>query len=92
MAQKPPAPSDLADKFMLRFPDGMRDQLKFVALLNNRSLNAEIIHRLSLTFEMDERSPTENAHAEARPSNLRADEERILEGVRKIIAEEMAKK
>lgn len=43
---KEPAPSDLADKFMLRLPDGMRDELKTIAAENGRSLNAEIVTRL----------------------------------------------
>ena len=32
------------DKYVIRFPDGMRDKLKKAAKENNRSLNAEIIH------------------------------------------------
>lgn len=35
-----------SDQFPLRFPDGMRDELKKAAKENNRSLNAEIIARL----------------------------------------------
>lgn len=35
------------DKFMLRLPDGMREQLKEVAHESGRSLNSEIVHRLS---------------------------------------------
>lgn len=31
------------DQFMIRFPDGMRQQLKSMAALNRRSLNAEVI-------------------------------------------------
>lgn len=38
------------DKFMLRFPDGMRDRLKAAAADNNRSMNAEIIARLEASF------------------------------------------
>jgi hypothetical protein len=37
------------DKFMLRLPDGMRDRIKADALVNDRSMNAEIIARLSGT-------------------------------------------
>lgn len=48
---KPPAPSDLADKFMLRMPEGMRDRLKAEAEANNRSMNAEIVARLQQTFD-----------------------------------------
>jgi hypothetical protein len=50
MAPKPPAPSDLADKFMLRLPDGMRDRIRDAADTNNRSMNAEIIARLEESF------------------------------------------
>ncbi|UMY16682.1 Arc family DNA-binding protein [Methylobacterium organophilum] len=35
-----------SDKFMLRLPDGMRDQLKVSAEENKRSMNAEIVARL----------------------------------------------
>lgn len=35
-----------SDKFMLRFPDGMRDRLKEEAAKNGRSMNAEIVSRL----------------------------------------------
>ncbi|HJE24951.1 MAG TPA: Arc family DNA-binding protein [Methylorubrum populi] len=48
---KPPAPSDLADKFMLRMPEGMRDRLKAEAEANNRSMNSEIVARLQQTFD-----------------------------------------
>lgn len=37
-----------SDKFMLRLPDGMRDEIKAAALLNERSMNTEIIARLQL--------------------------------------------
>lgn len=35
-----------SDKFMLRFPDGMRDALKADAAKNGRSMNTEIVARL----------------------------------------------
>ena len=35
-----------SDQFSLRFPDGMRDELKEAAKANGRSMNAEIIARL----------------------------------------------
>lgn len=34
------------DKYIVRFPEGMRDQLKAEAKRNNRTLNAEIVARL----------------------------------------------
>lgn len=46
MSKKEPAPSDLADKFMLRMPDGMRDRIRAAAENNNRSMNAEIVASL----------------------------------------------
>lgn len=41
----PRKPQD-QDRYIVRFPDGMRDQLKQAAAQNGRSLNAEIVHRL----------------------------------------------
>lgn len=34
------------DKFMLRFPDGMRDAIAERAKRNGRSMNSEIVHAL----------------------------------------------
>jgi hypothetical protein len=48
--EKPPVNRD-SDKFMLRLPDGMRDMIAEVAKENNRSMNAEIVARLSRTFD-----------------------------------------
>lgn len=39
-------PSDKLDQYMVRFPDGMRDDIKAAATENKRSINAEIIARL----------------------------------------------
>lgn len=41
-----------SDKFMLRFPEGMRGKIAEIAHSNGRSMNAEIVRRLemSLTF------------------------------------------
>jgi plasmid stability protein len=35
-----------SDQFVMRFPDGMRDQIAILAAQNNRSMNAELIDRL----------------------------------------------
>lgn len=43
-------PSDKLDKFMLRFPDGMRDRVRVASEQNGRSMNSEIIHRLEQSF------------------------------------------
>lgn len=39
------------DQYVVRFPDGMRDRLKADAYANNRSMNSEIIARLSQSFD-----------------------------------------
>lgn len=46
-------PSRKLDQYIVRFPDGMRDQLKEAAKENNRSLNAEIIARLELASSFE---------------------------------------
>lgn len=48
--EKQSFPSDVADKFMVRFPDGMRDRIAEAAKNNGRSMNAEIVHRLEMSF------------------------------------------
>lgn len=40
-----------ADKYILRFPDGMRDRIAEEAKKNNRSMNAEIVARIQASFE-----------------------------------------
>lgn len=40
-------PSQMQDKFNLRFPDGMRDAIALRAKKNGRSMNSEIIQVLS---------------------------------------------
>lgn len=52
-----------SDKFMLRFPEGMRERMKSLATENRRSMNSEII--TILDREMRRRVETEKA-AEAR--------------------------
>jgi hypothetical protein len=42
------------DKFILRFPDGMRDLIAEEAKANNRSMNAEVVSRLQNSFEKGE--------------------------------------
>ena len=52
MAQEKIAfPSDAAEKFVVRFPDGMRDQIAESAKKNGRTMNAEIVARLQASFE-----------------------------------------
>ena len=41
------------DKYILRFPDGMRDVLKQKAKENMRSMNMEIIRRLDCSLDQE---------------------------------------
>jgi ATP phosphoribosyltransferase len=47
MPKKPVQPQD---KYVLRLPDGLRDQIKEAAETYNRSMNAEIIARLEQAY------------------------------------------
>ena len=49
-------PSELAPKCVLRFPQGMREEIREIASSNHRSMTAEIIARLEKTLlsERDE--------------------------------------
>ena len=57
--EKSSYPSDQADKFMLRLPDGMRDRIADAASVAGRSMNAEIITRLHASFEARKADPSE---------------------------------
>lgn len=46
----PKPPSHVADKYIVRLPDGMRDRIADAAKANNRSMNAEIVARLERSF------------------------------------------
>jgi hypothetical protein len=39
-----------ADKFIIRLPEGMREKIAKAAESNNRSMNAEIVDRLTRSF------------------------------------------
>ncbi|MCD1266075.1 hypothetical protein B5M44_19190 [Shinella sumterensis] len=43
-------PSQLAERFQIRLPDGLRDRIRASAATNNRSMNAEIVNALEFAF------------------------------------------
>lgn len=51
MENKDAFPSDVADKVLVRMPDGMRDKLKAAAKASKRTMNAEIVARLEESLE-----------------------------------------
>lgn len=56
-----PLPVSEADKFIVRFPEGMRSRIAEAAKVNNRSMNAEIVARLQSSFSQDPRQPLPSA-------------------------------
>ncbi|MBU1313984.1 MAG: Arc family DNA-binding protein [Alphaproteobacteria bacterium] len=49
MSKKPAVQTE--DKYVLRLPDGMRDRIREAAEANNRSMNAEMVDRLTKSLE-----------------------------------------
>lgn len=47
-------PSQTADRFMIRMPDGLRDQLRGIAAQNRRSMNSEIVLMLERALRGEE--------------------------------------
>lgn len=46
------APSKQLDQFVVRLPDGLRDQIKTAAEVNGRSMNAEIVATLQEKYDI----------------------------------------
>lgn len=51
-------PSERADRFMLRLPDGLRDCVKDRAERNERSMNSELIYLIKKGIEKPNDQPT----------------------------------
>ena len=49
--ERKPFPSETQERFIVRFPDGMRDRIAEAAKANNRSMNSEIVARLERSFQ-----------------------------------------
>lgn len=49
------APSRDLDKFVLRLPSGMRDEIAAAATKSGRSMNAEIVHRIESSISLEAR-------------------------------------
>lgn len=64
------------DKVIVRLPDGMRDLLKDEAAKNGRSMNAEIVARLtrSITLDLPEKLLARLDHEAARVNQSLSDE------------------
>ena len=70
--------SRIADKFVVRLPDGMRERIAKIAATNHRSMNSEII--LALETLVDDATPIKGAS----PLATSAEEIRALQAFRKL--------
>lgn len=61
-----------------RVPEGLKQELEKAAVESNRSLNAEIIHRLQTTLEMDAYQPQENIGSDPIEADLTPTQKRLL--------------
>lgn len=71
------------DKFIIRLPDGMRDQIKAAADAGGRTMTAEIIARLQMTFDTRAELP----HQSDEVQTLRAEVEGLRVGLRALEVE-----
>lgn len=76
-------PSRGTDQFMLRFPEGMRDEIRQAAEASGRSMNTEILARLeqSLALPIGDLDQHLILRLKTAPSYKRAEIERDLAGV-----------
>ncbi len=59
--ERPKGPNTQAgEKFIVRFPDGMRERIADAAKANNRSMNAEIVARLEMSLAPGEAFATKS--------------------------------
>ncbi|HCL45515.1 MAG TPA: hypothetical protein DIC54_15230 [Pseudomonas sp.] len=88
MNKKPATPVQPQDKFVVRFPDGLRDQIAEAAKDSGRSMNAEIVTRLEWSLEAQLLDQVEQLHRNldgvrsmaANAAALKADIARYTEG------------
>lgn len=82
MSDEKQYPSQLADRFQIRMPEGLRDRIRASAEANNRSMNAEILARLEGSYESGQ-------HQQAK---LKVDiEELVKSTVERILSETIKK-
>jgi hypothetical protein len=77
-------PKKATDQFLLRLPEPMREKLAEAATANGRSLDGEIIHRLTRSLERDEMQKKLSDHLKAQGDRLAKVEEEIAALVEKL--------
>ena len=65
-------PSDLADKFMTRLPDGFRDRLAALAKRNGRSMNSELVMALTDWLQRHDVAQSETPRSDVEEGSLDA--------------------
>lgn len=60
-----------ADKYVVRFPEGLRDKIKALAKANRRSMNAEIV------FALEERMQAATGEALGKPPAAAPNHQRL---------------
>lgn len=80
----PKYPSQLADRFQVRMPDGLRDRIADAAKSSGRSMNAEIIARLEASFTEAARLEEMSAALERQGEMIRLHGERIDELMKRV--------
>lgn len=74
--------SRTADKFVVRLPDGMREQIADLAKTNHRSMNSEVIIRMKESLAADDKQAVSIDR-----SQLSKDETEIVLAVRDLSSE-----
>ena len=77
--QRKPFPSETQERFIVRFPDGMRDRISEAAKAGHRSMNAEIVARIRRSFELDEAGDADQAGFEQGAAGLREEISRLCQ-------------
>lgn len=72
-------PSQLAERFQIRLPDGMRDRIKKLAAENGRSMNSQIVQMLE--YAIDDLDVA--AHTYSRGNKAEATRDYLREEVRR---------
>jgi hypothetical protein len=80
-----------SDKFMLRLPDGMREQISLAAEANARSMNSEIVARLSESLNQGFGEGLLRLHLFVSAPHEKLNAADVLEAYAKFLREEAAK-
>jgi plasmid stability protein len=90
MSDRDKYPSEQAERFIVRMPAGMREQLRFAADRNGRSMNAEVVDRLERSFAepgtASELLHQIVEHAETASALVAASEAKIWEAVDTVLS------